>query len=224
MKIKLLLTVFAAFTVSNSYGAIYVVSNLVSGGGVSDTLFQSSGALNAPLLNGGVVALGYFPSNSYVPSNSLQSISTTISDFTIVAFSITGSPSAQLMGPGAAGYVDASPFDTANLAAGDSLIGRSLFVFVGNSSTLLTSDAFALKQIGLLADDTASENQYLANPKGGADPVIGSINLGAFTGNPLPATSVGTTTFDTLQLVAVPEPSALLLSSLGLIGLLRRKR
>jgi hypothetical protein len=224
---KSLLGIAAAISISltSANGAVYIVSNLITGGGSSDTLFQSSGAVNAPLMNGGVVTLGYFSSNAYVPSSDTAVIATTIADFTIVASALTGSFSNQLGEAGTAGYVDAAPVDTASILTGDPLIGRTLYAFVGNAATLAASTAFALKAVGTIADDSASENSYLASPSGGVTPVIGTINVNAFTGNPFPNAGAGITTFDTLQLVdAVPEPSVLLLSAFGVLALLRRKR
>jgi MYXO-CTERM domain-containing protein len=222
MKLKLIAATALIAASSHSSAAIYYVSNLVTGGGSSEALYQSAGLANAPLLDGGIIALGYFPSNAYVPSSSLANIGTTISDFTIVASALAGSASAQLAGPGAPGYVDAAMVDTAGIPSNSPLVGRALYVFAGSASTLGTSTAWALKQVATYADDEAAENEYFANPKGGAAPVIGTI--GSFTGNPLPDLGAGTTTFSTLQLVAVPEPSAALLGALGALGLLRRRR
>lgn len=222
MKLKLMTVaaLLAASTYTNA--AVYYVSNLVTGSGSSEALYQSEGGANAPLLSGGIVALGYFPTNAYVPSSSLSEISTTIANFTIVAFAAAGSDSAQLGGPGAAGYVDAAPVDTANIVGADARIGRALYVFAGNASTLGGSTAWALKQVATIADDEAAENEYFANPLGGAAPVIGTI--GSFTGEPLPDLGAGSSTFSTLQLAAIPEPSAALLGALGALGLLRRRR
>lgn len=222
MKLKLIAAAALIAASSHSNAAIYYVSNLVTGSGSSEALYQSAGLANAPLLSGGIVALGYFPSNAYVPSSSLGDINTTISDFIIVAFALAGSNSAQLSGPGAAGYVDAAAVDLANIASNSPLVGRALYAFAGSASTLSTSTAWALKQVATLVDDEAAEGEYFANPKGGVAPVIGTI--GSFTGEPLPDLAAGPSTFSTLQLVAVPEPSAVLLGALGAIGLLRRRR
>ena len=208
----------------SSFAATFVPSNLITGGGSSDVLFQSVGASDASLLSGGIVTLGYFSSNSYVPSSYFGLINTTIADFTIEASALTGSDSVQLGGPGAAGYVDGTSVAGPFIGTSDSRVGRTLYVFVGDAASLAASTAFALKEVGTIQDDTSAPNTYIASPAGGAAPVIGTINTDAFTGNPLPAAGVGTTTFDTLQLEAVPEPSTLLLSMIGFAALLRRKR
>lgn len=222
MKIKYVLPFVVSALCIQVNAANYSVSNLIAGSGPSDTLFQSSGAINAPLLDGGIVALGYFPTNAYIPSGDIANIATTISDFTIVDFGLTGSFSAQLGAAGTAGYVDKATLDGSPIVGADPLIGRALYAFVGNSATLGGSSSFALKQVSTLADDTAAENDYTASPTGGVAPVIGQINTGGFTGNPV---GFGSSTFNTLQLAdPVPEPSTLLLSAFGVLGLLRRKR
>ena len=212
----------AAITCSNA--ANYVVSNLATGSGTSDTLFQSSGAVNAPLLNGGIVSIGYFSSNAYIPSSDLSMIGTTIGAFTIVDFALTGSFSNQLDVSGAAGYVDKALFDGTLILTGNPLIGRTVYLFAGNGATLAASNAFALQSVGVIVDEESGESQFSTNPTGQPTPVIGQINVGAFSGNPFPTAGAGTTTFNTLQLTAIPEPSTLLLSALGVLALLRRKR
>ncbi|MDP4719699.1 MAG: PEP-CTERM sorting domain-containing protein [Akkermansiaceae bacterium] len=204
--------------------ANYAVSNLVNGAGSTDTLFQEAGAVNAALLDGGIVSLGYFGSNSYVPSADLANISTTISDFTSVTSGLTGGFLTQLTTAGTAGYVDEALFDGPSILTGNPLIGRTVYMFVGDAATLAASNAFALVAVGTILDESSTpENQFSANPTG-TTPLIGQINAGAFTGDPVPGAAAGVTTFDTLQLAAVPEPSALLLSAFGALALLRRKR
>lgn len=217
MKLKLVTAaaLIAASTYSNA--AIYYVSNLVTGLGSSEALYQNG---DDTLLNGGIVALGYFGTNAYVPSSSIAAIQTTIADFTTVAFALAGSDSFQLSLTGNPGYVDAAAVDTANISSTDPRVGRALYVFVGNNATLAGSTAWALKQVATLFDDEAGEQEYFANPLGGAAPIIGSI--GSFTGEPFPSLEAGSSTFSTLKLV--PEPSAALLGALGALGLLRRRR
>ncbi len=200
---------------TNANAAIYVVSNVISGTGTADALYQNA---NNTLLTGGVVALGYFGSNSYVPSSSLTDIALTIANFTTVASAIAGTNSTSLEGS-FAGYVEGAPVDTPDITGSNPLLGRALYVFVGNGATLATSTAWALKQVATIQDDVTPEVTYLANPKDGAAPVIGSI--GTHTGN---AGGQGSSTYTTLKLAAIPEPSAMLLGAVGALGLLRRRR
>lgn len=206
--------------------ANFFVSNLITGTGASDTLFQNAGNTSASLLNGGIVTLGYFGSNAYAPSSSLSSINTTISDFTVITSALTGTPLYQLnpSSPpaGGAGYVDSGPpFDGAAITTGNALIGRTVYAFVGNGATLAASTAWALYSVGVITDETAAENTFTASATG-TTPIIGQINLAAFTGQASP--SLGSSTYNTIQLQAIPEPSTFLLASLGVIALLRRRR
>ncbi len=215
-----------ALSWSSGYGANFFVSNLTSGTGASDTLFQNAGNTSASLLDGGIVALGYFGSNVYTPSGNVSSIGTTISDFTVITSGLTGSTLYQLNPssppPGGAGYVDIGPpFDGAVIPTGSGLIGRTVYAFVGNGATLSGSTAWALYSVGILADETAAENIYTASATG-TTPVIGQINIAAFTGQASP--SLGSSTYNTIQLEAIPEPSSMMLAALGVFALLRRRR
>ena len=195
--------------------AIYIATNVIGGVAATDALFQNS---NNTLLTGGIVSLGYFPTNAYVPSSNLALLSTTIADFIPVASGIAGTNSADL-GGSFAGFVQGDPVQTASKITGaDPLLGRSLYVFVGNALTLQTSTTWALKQVATITDDNPNERTYLANPLGGAAPVIGTI--GSITGD---AGGQGSGTFSTLHMV-VPETSSVLLGALGMLGLLRRRR
>lgn len=213
----------ALLSLSSAHSAVYTVSNFVDAGLTgTDTLFQNAGLdASAALLDGGIVSLGYF-GVGVVPSSSLGDIAATIASFTSVASGLTGGNSAQLAGaPIAAGYVDEAGVSTASIITGsNALIGRALYAFVGNAPTLAASTAFGLTQVGTIADDLPNEITYLASPAGSV-PLIGQINVDAFTGDPV---GFGTATFDTFQLAAVPEPSTLLLSAFGALALLRRKR
>jgi hypothetical protein len=215
MKLKLITTfAFVAFSAVSS-AATFVVTNVIGGVASTDALYANS---DGTLMNGGVVTLGYFGTNAYVPSSSLATISTTISDFTIVASGIPGSFSEDL-GGSFAGFVQGAPVSVAAITGANPLIGRPLYVFAGNAATLAGSTAWALKQVNVIVDDVPVETTYLANPLGGAAPVIGTF--GTFTGN---AGGQGSGTFTTLQLAVIPEPSAALLGALGALGLLRRRR
>jgi hypothetical protein len=109
-----------------------------------------------------------------------------------------------------------------DLLAGDPLIGKKLYAFVGNLSTLASSTAYALYLINtFVEEETGFGLTYLAQPKG-ITPLIGSID--SITINaPLAAGSGGALeTYSTLKLV--PEPSSALLGAVGALALLRRRR
>lgn len=212
MKLKLTLTLFSAIVLSQANAATYLVSNVVNGNGTTDALFQN---VDNTLLNGGIVALGYFTGGT--PSSSLEDIATTISSFTLQASALTGSSSASLEGS-FAGYVEADLVSGASITGSNALLGQSMYVFVGNAATLGASTAWALVSVGTIQDDLPNEQQYTAQPYG-VTPLIGSV--GSFTGN---AGGQGSSTFTTLKLAAVPEPSTALLGAIGVMALLRRRR
>ena len=213
MKLKLTLTLASVIVLSQANAATYLVSNVVNGNGTTDALFQN---VDNSLLNGGIVAIGYFAGGA--PSSSLVDISTTISSFTLRASALTGSSSASL-GGSFAGYVEADLVSGASITEPNTLLGQSMYVFVGNAATLGASTAWALASIGTIQDDVPNEQQYTAQPFG-VTPLIGSV--GSFTGN---AGGQGSSIFTTLKLAqAIPEPSAALLGAIGAMALLRRRR
>ena len=213
MKIKLTSAAVAIALLSQANAATYAVSNVLTGDGSADALFQN---VDNSLLNGGIVALGYFTGGA--PSSSLNDIATTISSFTLQASALTGDYSGSL-GGSFAGYVEANLVSGASITEPNALIGQSMYVFVGNAATLQASTAWALAHIGTIFDDVPLEMQYTANPLG-VTPLIGSV--GSYTGD---ASGFGSSTFNTLKLAqAIPEPSAAVLGAFGALLVLRRRR
>lgn len=213
MKNKLICISLASALASYSHAAIFIVSNVVGGIAATDALYQNP---DNSLMDGGIVTLGYFGTNDYVPSSSLALIGTTITDFTVVASGIPGTFSLDLEGS-FAGFVQAAGVDVGDITSTDPLIGRTVYVFAGNAANLGASTAWALQEVRVIVDDDPDVQDYVANPFGAPAPVIGTV--GSFTGN---AGGQGSGTFSTLQLI--PEPSAALLGSLGVLVLLRRRR
>jgi hypothetical protein len=192
--------------------AIYFPSNVVSGSGSGDALLQNA---DDTLNSGGFVAMGYFPSG-YVISTIDMDLN--ISNFTTVASVLSGSSSVSL-GGAFPGYYEGDVVDTANIVPPSLLIGRPLYVFAGNLGTLAGSNEWAIKEVAVIASDDPNEQTYVGNPLGGAAPAFGLF--GSFTGD---ASGFGSSTYQTLQLQPIPEPSAALLGALGALGLLRRRR
>ena len=215
MKLKMTLVAALVMMVSNTSAAVFVISN-ISGG----LLIQLA---DGSLANGGIVAMGYFSS---APSSNLADIADTIQNFTAVAQAQIGgySPRVGFLPPG---YVDSDPVSyPSQLDVPNALIGRSIYTFVGNSSTLSGSTQWALDVVGTIMRDDPSEQTYDALGGGlppideivdpgfnvivspGFGPIIGSYDY--FNGSP------------TLRLV--PEPSTALLGVFGASVLLYRRR
>jgi hypothetical protein len=107
-----------------------------------------------------------------------------------------------------------------------SFIGQSIYTFIGNGATLGSSTEYALflHSETFTADPAAPSlpNEYFM------DLANGTSSIGVFgTKNNVTDGNLGITnaTVSTYQLVnAIPEPSSLLLSIVGLVFLARRKR
>ena len=213
MKIKLSLVSALIAMASSANAAVVAVDNVSNGLGDSAALYEN---VDGTLVDGGIVAMGYFGSNN--PSGDIADITATLADFTVLATGVIGSPSFSLEGS-YPGFVEAAAQDVGDLGTlNNPLIGKKLYAFVGNLSTLASSTAYALYLV-----DTFSESQftYLAQPFG-ITPLIGSVD----TITTLSPAIVGgaSETYTTLKLVPVPEPSAALLGAVGALGLLRRRR
>jgi len=215
MKIKLSIAAGLLSLACNANAAIYAASNVVEGTN-RDVLFQNAGPIGtAPLLNGGIVSLGYFIGGA--PSSDINLIATTISNFTMQTFALTGSFSVDLDGS-FAGYVQGAEVNRPINQLDSPLLGLPVYIFVGNAATLAGSTAWALTQVSTIAADIPNEQLYTGVPSAGTVPVLGTI--GTFTG----AVNSVSLPYTTLQLQVIPEPSAALLGAIGALGLLRRRR
>lgn len=212
MKIRLTFAAALLAMASTVNAANYYVNNVIAGG-PSDVLIETNGGA---LLDGGIVAIGYFTGGA--PSSSLAEIGTTVSNFNLMHSVLAGSY-AEDLGGAYAGYFQSNVLVGTSVLAGNGLIGQDLYMFAGNAGTLAASTEWAIVKVGTyVAEDAAFPVQYTANPSSAltaANLVIGSVDSVV---NPLSGTS------QSLQLAAVPEPSAALLGALGVFGLLRRRR
>ena len=213
MKLKLTIAAALVAVVSQANAATYSISNVVTGG-TSDVLFEN---FDGTALNGGIVALGYFATTA--PSSSLDDIQTTIASFTLQTSALTGTYSADLDGS-FPGYVQATDFLGTSITTPSALIGKTMYLFAGNASTLAASTAWALSAVATIADDVPFNQLYVANPAGTT--ILGNIGtFDTFTGD----VGLGVGTYNTLKLAqAIPEPSTALLGAIGAIALLRRRR
>lgn len=197
-----------------SNAAIYAASNVALGaaGANADTAITNSANVR---LNNAVVTVGYFAAGFDVAAN-VGNTALLIANYTVVATALTGTASATLEGS-FAGFAEGPNVDTANITTGDALLGRTLYSFVGNNTTLGTSNAFGLVSIGPILDDVPNERTYIANATNK------TVLIG--TKSTVVVADAGIAgTYNSLRLVAVPEPSAALLGMLGALGLLRRRR
>jgi MYXO-CTERM domain-containing protein len=224
MKIKLSLVSALIAMASSANAALVAVSNVGTGLGDADALYEN---VDGTLVDGGIVAMGYFGSNN--PSGDIANIADTLADFTVLATGVIGgySPTLEDDYPG---YVEAhnvdleaTQVDVGDLLAGNPLIGKKLYAFVGNLSTLASSTAYALYLVDTFVEEQSGFGlTYLAQPYG-ITPLIGSVDT-ITTLSPA-IVSGDPETYTTLKLVeAVPEPSAALLGAVGALALLRRRR
>jgi hypothetical protein len=216
MKIKLLYIIGAIAMASNSNAAIYAVQNVQTGYAYGDGLFQNA---DNSLLDGGIVAMGVFGGTGFQELD----ITTTISNFEILASAFAGSNSTTL-GGSFPGYVQ-SVFDTANIVSPNNLLGKDLYVFIGNASTLAGSTTFGLFKTATIQADFPNEQTYLANPFSAINAsglLLGEA--GTYTGN-ASGLEAPNAVFTTLKLAApIPEPSAAILGGLGALAACVRRR
>lgn len=201
-----------------SNGAQMILNNVV--GGPGDTLYATS---TNTLMNGGVVAIGYFNTSAINPTT-IADLASNISNFIIVTSAVPGSNS-DTLGGSFAGYLEQTSFTSVSgglvtPSNNSALLNRNIYEIVTSASSLAAATGtseFALLKIGTFQDDGALENQYFGDPAG-KTPIIGT--LGTFNGD----AGGGPGTYNTLKMAVVPEPSAALLGAIGALGLLRRRR
>lgn len=215
MKIKQTILAATLAMMTPTLAGVYYLSNVVTGDGSADALIQKH---DGSLLTGGILAMGYFPVG-YAIAPGFENIHTTISNFTIVTSSAVGSFSVSL-GAAKPGYVEADPFAGPIITDPEPLIMQPLYAFCGDAATLDGSSQWALKRVATIMDDVPFTYEYLANPKGGWAPNVGTI--GSYVGDASGMAAPGARVYQTLQMV--PEVSTALLAACGACALLRRRR
>ncbi len=194
--------------------ATMAVNNLGTGPG--DVLYTNSA--NVPM-SGGVVTMGYFSAG--IAPTTIAQLQAALGSYTLVTSAIPGDVSA-VLGENVAGYASQLLNTTVlggQVTGANELLGRPIYSIVADNANLQAATQFALVRIGTFADDVPFENQYFSNPAGGTV-IIGTTGSIDVQNNP----PTGNGTYVTLQMTAVPEPSAALLGALGALGLLRRRR
>ncbi len=237
MKFTTIVTLSILGSIIGVKGAIFDLNNLVLGpADVShpgDFLYADENGvlLDSPtfesgLPNDNIITMGYFPDAFDVIAN-LNNIPFLLTNYTIAnSTSIPPNPASTAVGlnsPSLAGqfpgYVEIAGTPGEIIGPGNPLIGRPLYSFVGNRITLADSTSFALTTAGSLRvdDNPVFQESYSSDPIG-RDILIGNVStrVGDFGG--------GFGTYNVIGLVPIPEPSVTLLSGLGVLGLLRRRR
>jgi hypothetical protein len=202
--------------------AQYAIFNAQGGAGV-DTLWANA---DGTLMDGtGFVTMGYFTDGTTDNDiNSISKLVAKLSDFTALQ---TSTPNVATTDPlpetifTEPGYIGNDFLDTADILTGNALLDRRLYAIASDASSIATastSNTFSLFFIDTIKEDVP-EQSYIANPAG-ITPIIGEVDviIGHDSGN------FGVGDYDTLKMVAIPEPTTALLVAFGSLALLRRRR
>jgi len=213
MKYIAISTIALLGSLSGARGADYYISNFSQG--PTDFLHADEFG-NLLFGTNTIVTIGYFPSG-FDLANNINNIPLLLESFLQQASSNVGI-NVNAAGPGNfPGYVDTVLIEGPILSPGNALIGRMLYSFAGNNAVLKDATMVSLNEVTpFVADDPAS-NFYTTNPSG-RQILIGNVTQ--ITGD----FGLGSGIHNRLQLVPIPEPSAALLSAIGVLGLLRRRR
>ena len=115
------------------------------------------------------------------------------------------------------------------LDPGNTLVGKQIYILMGNSSTLLSSTAAALYTSGTLfplqdGAGNAVSSTIAVRPDAGV--VFGGARVASGVAAPFTNANgkLSVALVGTNDLGSIPEPSAALLGAIGALGLLRRRR
>tara|TARA_B110000908_G_scaffold73885_1_gene89027 strand:+ start:2045 stop:2653 length:609 start_codon:yes stop_codon:yes gene_type:complete len=200
------------------YAVTYNGTNLLQLDGNDLAVVDNTGT--AIVSGTGIVASGYFNtfSDAAVASATLSDVSSLIADFVILG-------SDNFTGFDPDGLYNFSADPTAPSAT-PSLVGKNLYTFYGNNTTLESSLQVGLYQsLSVIDDGGINPEAYKVNLPDGGNAIFGSEATHAKV--QIDATSLGeSSTFmtDSFTLVSVPEPSSTALLGLGAFGLLLRRR
>jgi len=217
MKTIIKYTLFSAAITSSHAASIGGGSAVNFNGSAPDTLILGVG--------GSALTTGYYGVGFFNNTDAEVSVFATLQDFTSLnsafvqlAFDdfATGVPS--IIGiaavPGLTAISNASFAPTPGLT-------RTIYTYITDSASLGGSGSYALyRHTGIvLTPDPANppENEYTATISGG------QLLIGTFQGS-RSVTINGNPVTVNESIMLVPEPSTLLLSAFGVLGLLRRKR
>jgi hypothetical protein len=176
---------------------------------------------------GGIAAAGYFDTLSdaqvFTLSSDLGNIATLIADFRVVSSTTLDSAfSGALSGAGLFDLNSSPSLPNATKS------GKGLYTFLGDQATLGASTQWLLWDNTdiINAEDTVTnpDANSLLMAQEGASLISGGLTTATINFSPIQGPSESRVPAIRLAAVAIPEPSALLLTALGALALLRRKR
>lgn len=177
-------------------------------------LFANDTIANAGIATGGYFNLGYDVNGGLTTATSSGDFTDFITNFNVVTSDILGSGG----GSGMDGFYFSS-FDY-GAPTGNPPVGAELYSIIGNGADLMSSTQFAV----LMSADSVGLDVPLPDDNNIILPDNVTVLLGT-AGEALVDFGSGAVLTPSLSLVqAIPEPSTLLLSSIGVLALLRRKR
>lgn len=215
MKINIVSVLLAISSASLSAGVLSMTNQNV-GAGDTAVLYADDTIATSGIATGGYFNIGYDVNAGLLAATTTGDFSNFILNFNILTTDILGAAG----NSGVNGFYFGS-FDYGTPGANPPL-GAELYSLLGNSDTLTSSSQFAvLKSADTIGLDTPTpdDNNILL-------PENTTVLLGK-AGTTMINFGNGLRTTPSLSLVsavAIPEPSALLLTALGALALLRRKR
>lgn len=206
---KLVKFVILCFCIALSKAGAFVVTTQ---SGFDKAVTTSDGN---PIPNGGgFVAVGYFAEISDTDITSAITSADLATSFRLYGTS-------GVVGFGGFGGVYDIEVDGGRLAASSEFVNQSIYTIVGNGSNISNSTEFIIYKSGeLFQADISDPTPKSVSVVLGVD---GSYLLGGPTGG---IVQIGGFDFPEIRatVVAIPEPSGILLGVIGTLGLLRRRR
>jgi hypothetical protein len=226
MKILSLISIFSSITVLSGQAASVSLTNIGSGGLAEITAITYAGS-STPA-SGGIAAAGYFLTLSdaqvFALASDIGNIAALIADFQVVASTTLDSAFGGLVPNTGLFSLDAPSVSLPNAT----LSGKSLYSFLGDQATLGVSNQYLLWDhtdvIDVQDTITNPDSNSLVLGREGSALISGGLTTAIVNLSGVDGPSSQSVGAIRLAAVAIPEPSALLLTALGALALLRRKR